>query len=101
MVYKMVSVWFPGSVWLEATDPQEIETVLEELRVYFKSAKVGGARYSLDGGLANRRLEKLGGKDEEVYYWLLSRFCKLGWEPFANVPPGSTREEGVRFRKKV
>lgn len=67
-----------------SADIQEIYAILlaEAIRGFFRRADIS-SNEDVSGQLVGHEFQKLGGKDDEVYYWIRNWLLKEGWEPFA------------------
>jgi len=101
--YKLIEIAYldtgpglkPGAgIWITSTDEGEIASLFEELKKRISSAALELRWKALDSGLTLRgRITKLGNRDAEAAWLLLTILGEQGWEPFSVLKTGPGSDE--------
>jgi hypothetical protein len=83
-IYKLAVVKRgSGYIELQASDPKTLDWLFNELHTHLPNVQRRDLLHTLDTGAPYlSRFEGLDGKDGDVYWWVITQLCELGWEPF-------------------
>ena len=81
--YHFLNLTVLGYLNIECTDADVLEWITTEIKNLIPSSK--STSYQFNGEVFRINLEKLGGKDYEVSWWLIKQLCNQGWEPLTPI----------------
>lgn len=103
--YKLLELYIKPDVTFYTTDPTTIDWLLAELRHYIPTYGLSAAKKATTlhtGKLYSVQLDRLRGRDMDVGWWIITRLCEEGWEPFAiSQRTEHSEKTHYHFRKSV